>query len=190
MIYNTNDIRKLLLSKGYKLKGNVIHTKDNETFNANLGVSDASFRLITPSGVYDFSEDWINLLLKTYPQEETFKEILDCILREKFVTTEQIHRKLEILKDEKAKEQFKRTIRPGEIKPGQCIYGLNEIGLICAHFGKESDIYKAMANGREVSKMIEKSIQEQLADIENKKRLLKMCKERENLIEESQTPTL
>ena len=89
-----------------------------------------------------------------------------------------------------AKEKFRRTIQPGEIKPGQCIYGLDEIGLIYTHFGKESDIYKAMANGNAVSEMIEKSIQEQMADIENKKRLLEMCKEREKLVEESQISTI
>ena len=89
-----------------------------------------------------------------------------------------------------AKEKFKRTIKPGEIKPGQCIYGIDEIGLIYAHFGKESEIYKAMANGNVVSDMIEKSIQEQMVDIEKKKRLLGMCKEREKLVKESQTQTL
>ncbi|MBQ7352043.1 MAG: hypothetical protein IJW59_04225 [Clostridia bacterium] len=88
------------------------------------------------------------------------------------------------------KEKFKRTIKPGEIKPGQCIYGINEIGLIYAHFGKESEIYKSMVNGCAVSEMIEKFIQEQIADIEKKKILLEMCKEREKLIEETQSQTL
>ena len=89
-----------------------------------------------------------------------------------------------------AKEKFKRTIQHGEIKPGQCIYGLDEIGLIYANFGKESEIYKAMADGKPVSKMIEEFIQEQVADIERKKRLLEICKEREKLVEESQISTL
>ena len=88
------------------------------------------------------------------------------------------------------KEKFERTIRPSEIKPGQCIYGIDEIGLIQAHFGKESEIYKAMANGNAVSEMIEKSIKDQMADIENKKRLLEMCIKRERLVEENQTQTL
>jgi len=100
MIYNNNDIRKLLLSKGYKLKGTVIHTKDNDTFDANLGISDASFRIITPSGICDFSEDWIKLLIQTYPQEENLKSILSSIEREKDRVTKQIHSKLEQLRDE------------------------------------------------------------------------------------------
>lgn len=85
-----------------------------------------------------------------------------------------------------AKEKFKRTIKPGEIKAGECIYGLDEIGLIFAHYGKDSEIYKAMANGQAVSSMIEQSIQKELESIENKKRLLKLCQERERLVEESQ----
>ena len=89
-----------------------------------------------------------------------------------------------------AKEKFKRTIKPGEIKPGQCIYGVDEIVLIYDYFGKESEIYKAMANGNAVSEMIEKSIQEQMTNIENKKRLLEMCKKREKLVEESQISTI
>ncbi|MBO5394781.1 MAG: hypothetical protein J6A28_02625 [Clostridia bacterium] len=88
------------------------------------------------------------------------------------------------------KEKFKRTIQPHEIKPGQCIYGLDEIGLIYANFGENSAIYKAMADGKAVSEMIEEFIQQQMTDIEKKKRLLEKCKAREKLVEESQISTL
>lgn len=108
MIYDINDIRKLLLSKGYIWKGTVfysgskilIHTKDDDAFYANVFVGNASFKIKTPYGEYDFSEDWIKLLLKTYLQEETFKVILDCIQQEEDIITEQAQSKIKELKDE------------------------------------------------------------------------------------------
>lgn len=84
-----------------------------------------------------------------------------------------------------SKEKFKRTITPGTIKPGQCIYGMDEIGLIFSYYGRESDIYKAMANGENVSGLIEESIKKHLESAEKEKRLLAMCKEREDLVEQS-----
>ena len=100
MIYNDKDIRKLLLSKGYLLKGNIIQSKGNVTFEAALFVSDSSFTMNSPDGVCDFSEDWIKLLIQTYPQEENLKSILSSIEREKDRVTKQIHSKLEQLRDE------------------------------------------------------------------------------------------
>ena len=88
------------------------------------------------------------------------------------------------------KEKFSRRIQSEVIKSEQSIYGLDEICLIYAYFGKDSEIFKAMANGQEVSAMLEKLIKEQMVDIEKKKRLLEMCKQREKLVEESRTQTL
>lgn len=84
-----------------------------------------------------------------------------------------------------SKEKFKRTIQPGTIKPGQCIYGANEIGLIFSLYGPDSDIYKAMANGENVSGLIAKSIEKHLQGIQEEKRLLEMCKAREELVAQS-----
>ena len=84
-----------------------------------------------------------------------------------------------------AKEKFKRTITSSEIKSGQCIYGIDEIGLILSYYGKESEIYKAMANGENVSGLIEESIKKHLESIKKEKRLLAMCQEREDLVEQS-----
>ena len=111
MIYDINDIRKLLLSKGYIWKGTVfysgskilIHTKDDDAFYANVSVSNASFKIKTPYGEYDFSEDWIKLLLKTYPQEETSKAILKFIQSEEDFITEQAQNRLKELKEEMTK---------------------------------------------------------------------------------------
>lgn len=69
-------------------------------------------------------------------------------------------------------------------------YGIDVISLVISMYGKNSEIYKTMSTGENISGLIEKSIQEQMADIENKKRLLEMCKEREKLVEESQNQTL
>ena len=77
-----------------------------------------------------------------------------------------------------AKEKFKRDIKSGEIKQGQCVYGIDEIGLILEYYGKDSEIYKAMANGENVSKLIEEFIKKQ-------QKLLKICKEREVVVEQS-----
>ena len=88
------------------------------------------------------------------------------------------------------KQEFKRTIKPGEIKPEQCIYGVDEIGLIYSYFGENSAIYNAMASGKAVSGMIEESIKQQMAEIENQMKLLELCKKREELVESSKTPTL
>ena len=84
-----------------------------------------------------------------------------------------------------SKEKFKRTIQPGTIKPGQCIYGADEIGLIFSRYGQDSEIYKAMASGENVSGLIAKSIEKHLQEIQEEKRLLEMCKEREDLVEQS-----
>lgn len=84
-----------------------------------------------------------------------------------------------------SKEKFKRTIQPGTIKPGQCIYGADEIGLIFSHYGQDSEIYKAMASGENVSGLIAKSIEKHLKEIQEEKRLLEMCQKREDLVEQS-----
>lgn len=84
------------------------------------------------------------------------------------------------------REKFKRVIKPFEIKPGECIYGVAEIGLVYGTYGKDSDIYKAMVNGKTISGRIEAEIKKELESIEHKKKLLKMCLEREKLVEESQ----
>ena len=84
-----------------------------------------------------------------------------------------------------AKEKFKRAITRDAIKPGQCIYGMDEISLIVSYYGKESDIYKAMANGENISGFIEESSKKHLETVEKEKRLLQMCKEREKLVEQS-----
>lgn len=84
-----------------------------------------------------------------------------------------------------SKEKFNRIIQPGTIKPGQCIYGVDEISLIFSRYGQDSDIYKAMASGKNVSGLIAKSIEKHLQEIQEEKRLLEMCQERENLVEQS-----
>lgn len=87
-----------------------------------------------------------------------------------------------------AREKFKRTITPGSIKPGECIYGSDEMVLILLLYGKDSEIHKAMANGQAVSNMVEQSIKEHLKTLEREKILLQRCKEREELVEESRQP--
>ena len=86
------------------------------------------------------------------------------------------------------KEKFQRTIKPETIKPEQSIYGIDEIGLILSYYGKESKIYKSMANGENVSCLIEESIKAHLETVKKEKRLLEMCKEREDLVEQSRQP--
>ena len=85
-----------------------------------------------------------------------------------------------------AREKFKRTIQPGEIKPGDIIYGLDEMGLVLAYYGKDSAIYEAMASGKSISKMVEQSVEAHKGFLEKEAKLLKMLKEREKLVEESQ----
>jgi len=84
-----------------------------------------------------------------------------------------------------AKEKFKRTIQPGEIKPGECIYGLDEIGLVLSYYGKDSGIYEAMVRGKSISEMVEQSVEAHKVFLEKEVNLLKKLKEREKFVEES-----
>lgn len=85
-----------------------------------------------------------------------------------------------------AREKFKRTLDPWEIKPGDVIYGLDELGLVLAYYGKNSSIYEAMAGGKSISKMVEQSIEAHTIFLEKEVELLKKLKAREKMVEESQ----
>ena len=83
------------------------------------------------------------------------------------------------------KRKFQRTIKPEEIKKGECIYGLDEMGLILSYYGKDSAIYHAMANGESVSELIEEQLKKHIELVKGEEKLLNMCKERESLVEQS-----
>ena len=85
-----------------------------------------------------------------------------------------------------AKEKFKRTLDPWEIEPGEVIYGLDELGLVLAYYGKNSGIYEAMASGKSISKMVEQSVEAHTIFLEKEVELLKKLKAREKMVEESQ----
>ena len=84
-----------------------------------------------------------------------------------------------------AKKKFERIIKPATVQPGQSIYGADAMGLIFSYYGKESEIFKAMARGENVSDLIAESIKNHLETVEKEKRLLAMCKDREQLVEQS-----
>lgn len=67
----------------------------------------------------------------------------------------------------------------------ECFYGIDVISLVLSVYGKDSEVYKAMATGKNISSMIEESLKKNLQIVETEKMLLHMCKEIEESMEQS-----
>ena len=81
-----------------------------------------------------------------------------------------------------ARKKFTRELIPGSIKPGQCIYGSDEMVLILSIYGKDSEIHKAMEKGKAVSDMVAKSIEKRLMTLEYEQILLQEYNEEKDAV--------
>ena len=123
MIYDINDIRKFLLSKGYIWNGTVFFNgssmllrKANEpSFSARVTINYSTFKMQGTAGDFDYSEDWIKFMLSEHPQKSTAETILAFINDEESFLKSRTESDLEKLRKEIAKIQKETTAKNREL---------------------------------------------------------------------------